>query len=361
MNYKPVVKDLLAVEDLSLRWILDVLFPLTEKLRPVFEQNIKLNLLHGFRIAVLFLEASTRTMGSVVAALKFLGALDWSTSKADVASAFAKEESAYRGGRTYSALGYDALFVRSKEEGFQAELARGFSKSVINCGEGIFGEHPTQALLDLLTLHRHFSRPDNLKFLFCGDLARSRVVQSNVHLLSMFSGNEINFLSPEELKISSPLREFLGSSSIKFTEHHSSLADVIDSSTDVVYMLRLQLERADKKSNAVTEYDGDSFVMSKKLFVQYNFLLMHPGPSGPEIPEDPAIELSERALFSETDVKINNQVTNGVLIRAAIALLYILPENCLQQIFNDTWWKDYINLRMKSGPFAVLLHPKNSQ
>ena len=204
---------------------------------------------------------------------------------------------------TLNAMHPDALVVRHAESGAVQLLAEKIDGAVINAGDGRH-EHPTQALLDALTIRRRIGHLDNLTVAICGDIAHSRVARSNIHLLQIM-GARVRVIAPPTLLPSAIDRMGVE----VFTEMREGLKDV-----DIVMMLRLQLERMQGSFvPSVREYfrffglDRDKLACAKP-----DALIMHPGPMnrGVEIDSELADDI-DRSL-------IRDQVEMGVAVRMAV-------------------------------------------
>jgi aspartate carbamoyltransferase catalytic subunit len=263
----------------------------------------KLDTLAGRTVLNLFFEPSTRTRTSFELAARRLGAdvLNFDISF----SSTAKGEALYDTLHTLEAMHLDAIVVRHKVSGTPEELVRHAMSgvSVVNAGDGNRA-HPTQGLLDALTIRQH--RPDfeNLVVTICGDIRHSRVARSDVHALSALGTGEIRFCGPAAL-----LPEASEFPQCRYTEDFDSAIE----GADVAIMLRLQKERM-----AATELPDEA-----AYFRQYGLdarrlaraakgcLVMHPGPlnRGIEIANEVADGAQSRIL---------EQVANGVFVRMAV-------------------------------------------
>ncbi len=243
-------------------------------------------------VANLFFEASTRTHYSFESAEYQLGCkvADIDTS----VSSITKGETLYDTIKTLEVIGYDAVVIRHPEDAYYARL-EGVEIPVINAGDGK-GEHPTQCLLDLLTLYKEFGTLKSLKVVICGDIAHSRVAASNKHALEML-GSSVAFCGPSEWE-----RE--GFPFVDFDEAIKS--------ADAVMMLRIQRERGAKTTGTDAEY-LNAYGMNKDRYkmLQDHAILMHPAPvnRGVEIDGD-LIEAEKSRIFP--------QMANGVLVRKAV-------------------------------------------
>jgi aspartate carbamoyltransferase catalytic subunit len=263
--------------------------------------NKKAALLKGRTLINLFFEASTRTQSSFELAGKRLGAdvLNMSVKTSSVS----KGETLIDTASTLNAMRPDILVVRHQDSGAAELLSRKLDCSVVNAGDGAH-EHPTQALLDALTIRRRLGRIEGLTVAICGDILHSRVARSNIRLLAML-GAQVRLIAPRTLLPAEAERFGVEI----FTDMKKGLAGV-----DIVMMLRLQLERM-----------TGAFVPSSREYFRFygldreklgcarpGALVMHPGPMnrGVEIASDIADDL-EVSVIAE-------QVEMGVAIRMAV-------------------------------------------
>ena len=263
--------------------------------------NKKAALLKGRTLINLFFEASTRTQSSFELAGKRLGAdvLNMSVKTSSVS----KGETLIDTASTLNAMRPDLLVVRHQDSGAAELLSRKLDCSVINAGDGAH-EHPTQALLDALTIRRRMGRIEGLTVAICGDILHSRVARSNIRLLAML-GARVRLIAPRTLL---PCEAERFGVEI-FTDMKQGLAGV-----DIVMMLRLQLERMTGAFVPSTrEYFRFYGLDREKLsYAKPGALVMHPGPMnrGVEIASDIADDL-DVSLIAE-------QVEMGVAIRMAV-------------------------------------------
>jgi aspartate carbamoyltransferase catalytic subunit len=258
-------------------------------------------LLRGKRIALLFYEPSTRTRVSFEFAAKLLGT---HTSVINTtSSSIEKGESLVDTGKTLQALGADCIVVRHPSSGAPHVLARALEIPVINAGDGMH-EHPSQGLLDAYTILRHKKSLKGLRITMIGDIQHSRVVRSNVHLLSKF-GAQIILCGPPEL-----LPEYATTLArgVKVTRHIEEAAR----KTDVLMMLRIQKERL-----AGLKLDADNYIAHYQLtperlkLASRDAIVMHPGPMVR------GMEIQSEVADGPQSV-IEEQVHNGVYVRMAI-------------------------------------------
>ncbi|HEX9904129.1 MAG TPA: aspartate carbamoyltransferase catalytic subunit [Propylenella sp.] len=248
----------------------------------------------------LFFEASTRTQSSFELAGKRLGADVMNMSVA--ASSVKKGETLIDTAMTLNAMRPDILVVRHHAAGAVALLAQKVECAVINAGDGAH-EHPTQALLDALTIRRHKGRLGGLVVAICGDIAHSRVARSNILLLTAM-GAQVRVAAPSTLLPAGVER--LGVS--VFTSMRRALAEA-----DVVMMLRLQRERMSAAYvPSVREYFRIWGLDAEKLAVaKPDAIVMHPGPMNRGVEIDPLIADGVQSVIRE-------QVEMGVAVRMAV-------------------------------------------
>ncbi|MGE5323754.1 MAG: aspartate carbamoyltransferase catalytic subunit [Actinomycetota bacterium] len=258
-------------------------------------------LLRGKRIALLFYEPSTRTRVSFEFAAKLLGTHTSLTSSS--ASSIEKGESLADTGKTLQALGADCIVLRHPCSGAPHVLARNLRIPIINAGDGMH-EHPSQALLDAYTILRHRKTLRGLKITMVGDIQHSRVVRSNIHLLSKFGAHVVLCGPPELLP---EVAETLAPN-VKIIRHMEEALR----RADVVMMLRVQKERLAGLKLDLGKYIARYQLTPERLkLARPDALLMHPGPMirGMEIQSE---------LADGPQSVIEEQVHNGVYVRMAI-------------------------------------------
>lgn len=261
----------------------------------------KLDLLRGRMVVNLFFEASTRTRTSFEIAAKLLGAD--SVSITAQASSVSKGESLVDTLNTLAAMRPDAIIMRHAASGAPHFLQRHLGIPIINAGDGTH-EHPTQALLDARTILDRGASLEKLRVAIIGDIAHSRVARSNVHLLSKF-GAEIVLcgpasLLPQELK-------HLASGVTLTTDMDEAIRG-----TDVIMMLRVQLERQHEAAFAANEYFQFYGLRLEHLrLAKPGVIVMHPGPI------NRGREISSEVADSQMSA-ILSQVENGISVRMAV-------------------------------------------
>ena len=302
-------RHLLGIEGLQ-PWDIEILLDLSEDAIEVSRKvEKKLSTLRVRTQINLFFEASTRTQSSFELAGKRLGAdvMNMSVSSSSVK----KGETLIDTAATLNAMRPDIIVVRHHAAGAVQLLARKVGCSVVNAGDGAH-EHPTQALLDALTMRRHKGRLTGLIVAVCGDVLHSRVARSNILLLNAM-GAQVRLCGPSTLMPTGAER--LGCR--VFTCMEEALEGA-----DVVMMLRLQRERMHASLIPSTrEYFRYYGLDARKLgFAKPDALVMHPGPMNRGVEIDPQVAESAQSV-------INEQVEMGVAVRMAVldALAHHLP------------------------------------
>ena len=246
-----------------------------------------------------FFESSTRTLFSFEIAGKRLGAQVSNFHPA--ASSVRKGESLIDTALTLNAMRPDVLVIRHEAIGAAADVAAAMDCPVINAGDGR-GEHPTQALLDALTIRRRFGRVEGLKVAICGDIRHSRVANSNMRALPLL-GAEVRVAGPPEL-----LPGELPPGVTASTDFGAAIEGA-----DVVMMLRIQRERLDDGvADALGDYHARYGLTRARLAqASPNAIVMHPGPMnrGVEIDSDIADDRARSVILE--------QVEFGVAVRMA--------------------------------------------
>ncbi len=266
----------------------------------------KINVLEGRTIFNLFFEDSTRTRTSFEVAAKRLGA--------DLINVVVKDSSINKGETlldtmtTINSMNPDVLIVRHPEEGISKRISETVDASVINAGDGSH-EHPTQALLDALTIKNKFNNFTKLKIAICGDILHSRVARSNIIILSKL-GAKINVIGPKEW-----LPKNINKLPVNvFTDMRKGLKNC-----DIVMMLRIQKERIVGKimPNQKTYFKKYGLDYNKLKYAKKNAFVMHPGPM------NRGVEIDSSLADDITRSLIQEQVAMGVAVRMACLDLII--------------------------------------
>jgi aspartate carbamoyltransferase catalytic subunit len=302
-------RHLLGIEGLSRIDILTLLDMAEEAIEVSRQVEKKRATLRGRTQVNLFYESSTRTQASFEIAGKRLGADVMNMSVAN--SSEKKGETLLDTAMTLNAMRPDILVVRHARAGAVHLLARKVDCAVVNAGDGAH-EHPTQALLDALTIRRHKGRIEGLTVAICGDVLHSRVARSNIILLSAL-GARLRAVGPSTLAPDSLSR--LGVE--VFHDMRTGLAGA-----DIVMMLRLQRERMNGAFvPSSREYFHFFGLDEEKLaYAAPDALVMHPGPMNRGVEIDSSVADGARSLIRE-------QVEMGVAVRMAVleALAQHLP------------------------------------
>jgi aspartate carbamoyltransferase catalytic subunit len=297
-------KDLLALESLSteqIRLILDTAEPFKE----ISERSIKkVPALRGSTIVNLFFEDSTRTRISFEFAEKRLSADTVNVSQSG--SSVKKGETLVDTARNLEAMRIDMVVIRHGASGAAQFLAERIESNVINAGDGMH-EHPTQGLLDLLTLRDHLGDLAGKKVCICGDVLHSRVARSNIWGLKKM-GAEVAVCGPRSL-LPNAIEEF-GVTVFERIEEAIDWADALN-------VLRLQLERMTAGYIPSSREYNRVFGVSRERLERAprDILILHPGPMNRGVEIDSDVADGPHSV-------ILHQVTNGVAIRMAV--LYLL-------------------------------------
>jgi aspartate carbamoyltransferase catalytic subunit len=297
-------KDLLGIAELApeeIRLILDTAASLKEiSARPIK----KVPTLRGKTVVTVFYEPSTRTRMSFEIAAKRLSADTLNLTVA--ASSAVKGETLSDTAHNLEAMQPDLLVIRHPASGAPHYLARRLKCGVINAGDGLH-EHPTQALLDLLTVEEAKGKLSGLKVAIIGDIAHSRVARSDIQAFSKM-GSQVTVAGPATM-----LPPYLESLGARVT---CSLEEAV-AGADVIMMLRLQLERMGQMFlSTLREYSRFFGLAPRHLeLAQPDVIIMHPGPLNRGVEISPEVADGAHSVILE-------QVTNGVAVR--MAMLYLL-------------------------------------
>jgi aspartate carbamoyltransferase catalytic subunit len=293
-------RSLLDVDDLS-REEIDLVIRRSAEFRAQPQQR---SLLAGVPVLNLFFEASTRTSTSFQLAEQRVGADV--ISFAPGTSSLGKGETIADTAITLRAIGVRVIVVRHGESGFARRLAETFDGHVINAGDGTHA-HPTQALLDLATLHAEFGRFEGLRVAIVGDILHSRVARSNIVGMRML-GIDVTLVGPSTL-----LPDDFAIDGLRIERDFDSVLPHLDA----VMMLRMQRERiAASLLPALSDYTiGYQLGAQRLRLLPSRAIILHPGPY------NRGVELTDEAL-DDPRSRYEAQVTNGVYVRmAALDLL----------------------------------------
>ena len=292
------MKNLLRLQDLSIEEInniLDLAQSIKDKkISPLVENKI---------IANLFFEPSTRTHYSFATAEARLGCktIDFSPNS----SSMKKGETFYDTIKTFESFGVDGLVIRDAKNQWYKELINKIKVPIINAGDGS-ADHPTQTLLDLLTIKQEFGKFEGLKVLVVGDISHSRVAHSNILNMRRL-GMEVFVSAPDIFKDNQY-------NYVDFDEYISKV--------DVINMLRIQNERLEKdcKYN-VQQYNKEFGLNNERLRkMKLNAIIIHPAPFNRNV------EINDDVIESKPS-RIFKQISNGVYVRMAVLLTILRGNN----------------------------------
>ncbi|MCI8435946.1 MAG: aspartate carbamoyltransferase catalytic subunit [Clostridia bacterium] len=297
-------KHLLGLKDITAEEIEEILDTAAE-MKKLLNQNVKKTPhLQGKNITTLFYENSTRTRVSFETAAKIMGANTFNISASS--SSVQKGETLIDTGKTLEALLTDVVIIRHNKSGAAQHLSKNVrNMSVVNGGDGM-NEHPTQALLDMLTMKEKFGSFKGLKVVIAGDVKHSRVARSNIWGLNKM-GAEVTLAAPATLM---PME--VESMGVKATNDLDSVLE----GANVVMGLRVQLERQQAGLfPSIAEYHKYYGLTPARINrADPDAIVMHPGPI------NRGLELSSETADGESSY-ILEQVTNGVAVRMAVLFL----------------------------------------
>ena len=281
------MRGLLTLKDLS-----------TDKIKELIKYAMKLK--KGFRIsypdkkiATLFFENSTRTQYSFQVALMNLGikVVDFDTQL----SSIAKGESLYDTVRTFEALGVDGVVIRHSQDRYFDQLTN-IKIPIFNGGDGK-ANHPTQSLLDLMTIYEEYGKFEGLKCCIIGDISHSRVAHTNIEVMQRLG---------MDVYISGPL---------EFNDNSAKWIPIDEAvkTMDVVMLLRIQFERHKEKMKMTVEeyHEKYGLTVDRVKQMKENAIIMHPAPI------NRGVEIASEVAECEKS-RIYKQMTNGVYIRMAV-------------------------------------------
>ena len=281
------MRNFLTLDDLSEKEILKLV-----KDALLFKKNEIECDLKGKIIANMFFENSTRTQYSFNTAEEKLGMKVITFNPAT--SSLNKGESFYDTVKTFESFGIDGMVIRHTNNEYYKEL-KNIKSVLINAGDGT-GNHPSQSLLDLVTIYEQFKKFDNLNIAIVGDILHSRVAHGNLKVMERLGMNTY---------ISGP-KEFMDNSS-KFIPFKDAISEM-----DIIMLLRIQRERNAKKSMSDSEYlENYGLTMDKVNAMKKDAIIMHPAPFNRNVEiADDVVECPKSKIFT--------QMNNGVYARCSI-------------------------------------------
>lgn len=282
------MKKLNSLEDLS---VLDIKGIIESALS--FKQGEKYDKLQGKKVVNLFFENSTRTHYSFIAAEQNLGMIDTNFNAA--ASSVKKGESLYDTIRTFEELGFDAMVIRHPQNNYFKQLEN-INVPLMNGGDGT-GNHPSQSLLDLVTICEEYGKFEGLKIAIVGDIRHSRVAHTNIKVMKRL-GMEVFITGPKEFD----------DGSAEHIEFDQAVEEM-----DIIMLLRVQYERHGYEIQLSNEeYLRDfGLTMDKVSRMKDTSIIMHPAPFNRKTEiDDDVVECHKSRIFK--------QMKNGVYARMAI-------------------------------------------
>ncbi|RDU62656.1 aspartate carbamoyltransferase catalytic subunit [Helicobacter sp. MIT 14-3879] len=283
-------KHLISTNDLSINDINEILDEAIS-----YKNAIPNNTLENKLITTIFFENSTRTLSSFEIAVKRLGG---KVVRLDISkSSTLKGETIADTAANINAMNTDAIIIRHQSAGAGNYLAKYVTCPIINGGDGAHA-HPTQALLDTLTMKLHFKNLEGKKIAIVGDIVNSRVATSGIDIFSRLGMEVILVAPPHFQSISNKLRQT------------TNIKEIIDE-VDVIMSLRTQTERHNNQIYGSLKDYASRYCITKDLIGNRNIIILHPGPVHRNIDIDDE-------MLKDSRCKVLSQVSNGVYIRMAI-------------------------------------------
>ncbi|OPZ21258.1 MAG: Aspartate carbamoyltransferase catalytic chain [candidate division BRC1 bacterium ADurb.BinA364] len=309
---------------------LNYLFEIATKMRIIGRtvEGIKFlgDLLPHKSAMLYFMQPSTRTYLSFVRACQYLG-MDYAEVRDPRVSSAFKGESDIDGVRTFSSY-FDIIIMRHSESGFAERVAYMMNETnrtipVVSGGAGM-DEHPTQALLDMYTMHRSFETRvgglDGIHVAFVGDIRRGRTVHSLSQLLTLYNNVKMTFVAPEELRLADRIRAHLDAKRADYAES-SDLNSVIED-VDAIYVTRIQDEYDVSGESKNIDYTRFHLTLDHVNRMKESAIVMHPLPRRAEL--DPNIDRNHRAMYWR-------QERNGMWMRAAlVSFIFRMDQRILE-------------------------------
>ena len=302
------LKHIISAKQFSINWLEQEFFPLVKEIENIIKEGKEINFLKGKKMASLFYEPSTRTRASFEIAMATVGGrVVFSSENAKQFSSAAKGETIEDTIKVINGYLVDIIVLRHFDNN-AAELASNVSLApIINAGGG-FGEHPTQALLDIFTIKNEIGRINNFEIAIVGDLFYGRTVHSLLYFLGLYKNVKIYLVSPKELRLPQKYKKILVEKGIEF-EENENLNEKILKNADILYITRVQKERFASKEKY--ERVKDFYVVDKETLgpMKKSARVMHPLPRINEISKK--IDNDPRAAYFR-------QAQNGLYVRMAL-------------------------------------------
>lgn len=282
------MKNLLNLKSLSIEEIMNLLHEAEKCRGGEYLESMK-----GKIVANLFFEPSTRTQYSFNTAEEKLGCKVLNFNAA--LSSMQKGESFYDTVKTFDSFGIDAVVIRSSENEYYKELVNKISVPILNAGDGT-KDHPTQSLLDLLTIYQEFHHFEGLKLAVVGDIRHSRVAHTNIEVMSRL-GMDVFCSGPEEFK----------DEQYRYIEFEKAVEEM-----DIIMLLRVQHERHEKAMQMSREeyHRQYGLTMERVHRMKKGAIIMHPAPFNRNV------EIADEVVECEKS-RIFKQIENGVYVRMA--------------------------------------------
>ena len=263
-----------------------------------FKKSSKVTAFPDKKMVTLFFENSTRTQYSFQVAMLNLGIKPISFTS--VGSSIMKGESLYDTVKTFESLGVDGVVIRHSQNQYYKQL-EGIKIPIINAGDGT-ADHPTQTLLDLMTIYEEFGRFEGLKVCIVGDVSHSRVAHGNAEVMKRL-GMQVYIAGPES-----------------FMDDTAPIVDLDEAikTCDIINLLRVQFERHGESMNMTKEEYHDRYGMTEKRAnaMQGKSIIIHPAPV------NRGIEVAE-SVVEHARSRIFPQMTNGVYVRMAVIAMLL--------------------------------------
>lgn len=263
-----------------------------------FKKSSKVTAFPDKKMVTLFFENSTRTQYSFQVAMLNLGIKPISFTS--VGSSIMKGESLYDTVKTFESLGVDGVVIRHSQNQYYKQL-EGIKIPIINAGDGT-ADHPTQTLLDLMTIYEEFGRFEGLKVCIVGDVSHSRVAHGNAEVMKRL-GMQVCIAGPES-----------------FMDDTAPIVDLDEAikTCDIINLLRVQFERHGESMNMTKEEYHDRYGMTEKRAdeMQGKSIIIHPAPV------NRGIEVAE-SVVEHARSRIFPQMTNGVYVRMAVIAMLL--------------------------------------
>ena len=308
------LKHIVEAQQFSREWLEGELFPLAKNMERVLEaKRSGCEILSGKGMISFFYEPSTRTRASFEIAMnKMGGRVIFSTENAKEFSSVVKGETLEDTMRVLNRYWPDVIVSRFGNEGDAKRAADVSSVPIINAGDGA-GQHPTQALLDIYTIHEKLGHIDEISIALVGDLAKGRTVRSLCYLLGKFTDIRIYLVSPENTKIRQDIKDYLEKHNVWFAEY-SSLKLIIPD-LNVIYQTRPQIERGTKFD--LSEKAREAFTVTEETLrhLKSDAIIMHPMPRTAEIALE--VDKDPRAVY------LTSQIDSGLFVRMALLKMVI--------------------------------------